>query len=176
MASNKMTDDDKDFMQYLFNTKAHKRKLWIEATENKDNFLEDYLEAAKEYERYRIQFALLSPINKDYDEDRPKPHVSHEAFMKARMAQTEYGHYGENNPPVPANDNADLVNNPPHYTQGDIECIDAIRAALGPEGFRHFLRGNIIKYNWRTDHKGGVQDIEKSRWYCDRLIGELRNQ
>ena len=27
----------------------------------------------------------------------------------------------------------DVVNHPSHYTQGDIECIDAIKAALGEE-------------------------------------------
>ena len=39
---------------------------------------------------------------------------------------------------------ADYVNNPPHYTHGNIECIDAIRAALGKEGFMAFCRGNSI--------------------------------
>ncbi len=71
-------------------------------------------------------------------------------------------------------DQIDLVNSPPHYTHGDIECIDAIRAALGPEGFAAFCRGNVIKYNFRCDHKGGVQDVEKARWYLDKLIDTMR--
>ena len=74
------------------------------------------------------------------------------------------------------NELQDMVNNPPHYTQGDIECIDAIRAALGPEGFKAFCRGNVIKYNWRCDHKNGVQDIEKARWYLTKVIEEERRQ
>lgn len=41
----------------------------------------------------------------------------------------------------------DEVNHPSHYTNGDIECIDAIRAALGKEGFIAYCRGNAIKYN-----------------------------
>ena len=40
----------------------------------------------------------------------------------------------------------DLVNHPPHYNQGDIECIDAIEAMLSPEEFIGYLRGNSFKY------------------------------
>ena len=40
---------------------------------------------------------------------------------------------------------ADYVNNPPHYTAGPIECIEAIRAALGKDGFIAFCRGNSFK-------------------------------
>jgi len=73
-------------------------------------------------------------------------------------------------------DQIDMVNSPPHYNQGDIECIDAIRSALGPEGFAAYCRGNIIKYNWRCDHKAGVQDVEKAQWYVDKLIDTMRTK
>lgn len=68
----------------------------------------------------------------------------------------------------------DLVNNPPHYTGGEIECIDAIKAALGPEGFIAFLRGQVIKYSWRMNLKGSPKvDAEKCQWYQNRLVDEL---
>ena len=51
----------------------------------------------------------------------------------------------------------------------DIECIDAIRAALGV-GFKEYLQGNILKYIWRHKYKNGVEDLNKARWYLDRLI------
>ena len=70
---------------------------------------------------------------------------------------------------------ADYVNNPPHYTAGTIECIDAIRAALGPEGFKAFCRGNSIKYLWRYNRKGGNEDLEKAIWYTNKLISENDN-
>ena len=44
----------------------------------------------------------------------------------------------------------DMVNNPDHYNQGDIECIDAIRAMLTDEEFIGYLRGNSLKYRWRS--------------------------
>ena len=49
----------------------------------------------------------------------------------------------------------DLVNHPLHYTDGAIECIDAIAAQLTPEEYRGYLKGNIAKYVWRERHKGG---------------------
>ncbi len=69
----------------------------------------------------------------------------------------------------------DFVNHPPHYKQGDIECIDAIKAALG-DGYKYYLQGSIIKYIWRFEHKeNAVQDLQKSSWYLDKLIAEIRN-
>lgn len=61
--------------------------------------------------------------------------------------------------------------NPDHYRNGDIECIDAIKAALG-SGFNSYLRGNILKYVWRYMDKGGIEDLKKARWYLNRLIAE----
>jgi hypothetical protein len=62
--------------------------------------------------------------------------------------------------------------NPSHYRQGGIECIDAMKVALGG-GFSGYLRGNTIKYLWRYDKKNGVEDLKKARWYLDRLIKEV---
>jgi len=66
----------------------------------------------------------------------------------------------------------DNVNHPAHYNQGGIECIDAIKAALG-DGFVSYLRGNCIKYLWRCEHKGGIEDLRKAAWYLDRAIKEM---
>ena len=68
----------------------------------------------------------------------------------------------------------DPVNHPQHYnTDGDIECIDSIRAMLGPEGFAAYCQGSAHKYIWRHEHKDNpVQDLEKAIWYLKRLIEE----
>lgn len=69
----------------------------------------------------------------------------------------------------------DPINHPPHYTQGGIECIDAIRAALGRDQFIGFLRGQVIKYQWRCGLKGDpAEDAGKARWYAARLEQELK--
>lgn len=67
----------------------------------------------------------------------------------------------------------DDVNHPDHYTQGGIECIDAIQAALTPEEWRGYLKGNCLKYIWRERLKGGSQSIEKAEWYIRRLLEEV---
>ena len=70
---------------------------------------------------------------------------------------------------TPADKEVDMVAHPPHYTQGGIECIDAIEAALTPEEFRGYVKGNVIKYVWRERHKGG-NSMAKAVWYLDRLL------
>lgn len=64
----------------------------------------------------------------------------------------------------------DEVNHPDHYTQGGIECIQCIEAAMKPEGFQDYCKGNIIKYLHRWRDKGGVQDLKKASVYLNWLI------
>ena len=40
---------------------------------------------------------------------------------------------------------ADMVNKPPHYNKGKVECLDYIRQQLGAN-FPSYLEGNVIKY------------------------------
>ena len=67
---------------------------------------------------------------------------------------------------------ADPVNHPVHYTQGGIETIDAIEAALTAEEFRGYCKGNALKYVWRERHKGQNESIKKAIWYLNRLVDE----
>lgn len=69
-------------------------------------------------------------------------------------------------------DEFDPVQRPAHYNQGGIECIDAIRAALGDDGFRAYCLGNVIKYSWRHAHKNGSQDRQKCAWYARMASGD----
>lgn len=67
---------------------------------------------------------------------------------------------------------ADPVNHPVHYTQGGIETIDAIEAALTADEFRGYCKGNALKYVWRERHKGQNESIKKAIWYLNRLVDE----
>lgn len=68
----------------------------------------------------------------------------------------------------------DMVNHPSHYTQGGIECIDAIKAAtVGKTGIEAVCVANVVKYLWRYEEKNGLEDVKKARWYLERLINEL---
>ena len=67
----------------------------------------------------------------------------------------------------------DTVNHPAHYTQGAVECIDALEASMTPEEFRGYLKGCQMKYLWRYRMKGGLEDLQKARWYLDKLISKV---
>lgn len=75
------------------------------------------------------------------------------------------------------NENNDPVNHPSHYTSGDVECIDAIRASMSHEAYCGYLKGNIMKYLWRYGQKGKpVEDLEKAHWYLVHLMEEVKNE
>ena len=71
--------------------------------------------------------------------------------------------------------------NPSHYRSGSIECIDSIKASMSREAFHGYLKGSVMKYLWRyedkhRDQQGGVvTDLEKCRWFLNRLIDENKN-
>lgn len=64
------------------------------------------------------------------------------------------------------------VDHPAHYNGGKIECIDAMEAAVSSikDPVAAMATRQVIKYLWRWPLKGGVQDLQKARWYLDRLI------
>ena len=59
----------------------------------------------------------------------------------------------------------DPVNHPKHYNAhpSGVECITVAE-------HMNFNVGNAIKYLWRSDHKNGLEDLKKARWYIDREI------
>jgi len=67
----------------------------------------------------------------------------------------------------------DPVNSPQHYASGAIECIEAIEASMSSEAFKGFLKGNVQKYIWRYEGKGGVESLQKAQWYLNRLIAAV---
>ena len=70
----------------------------------------------------------------------------------------------------------DMVNHPPHYNQGGVECIEYIKQVLGHDGFLAYLRGNVVKYNHRLLLKGKAgEDAGKLAWYASRLAKEIED-
>ncbi len=65
----------------------------------------------------------------------------------------------------------DPVQKPKHYNShpSGIQCIEITR-------HMNFNLGNAIKYLWRTDHKNGVQDLEKAVWYIQDEIARLKGE
>lgn len=70
----------------------------------------------------------------------------------------------------------DNVNHPSHYTQGKVECIDALESAtIGKSGIEAVCVANVIKYLWRYEEKNGVEDVKKAQFYLNRLLAALEN-
>lgn len=60
----------------------------------------------------------------------------------------------------------DMVNSPPHYRKGEMECIDAMIQVFGVEAVRTYARINAFKYMWRAPYKGRTaEDYSKALWY-----------
>ena len=62
----------------------------------------------------------------------------------------------------------DNVNSPPHYMAhpSSVECIEITE-------HMNFNLGNAMKYIWRSDHKGGLEDLKKAEYYIKREIARL---
>lgn len=66
---------------------------------------------------------------------------------------------------------------PGHYKTEGVEAIDAIRAALGHEGFIAYCRGQVMRYLWRLGKKDdALVEIGKAQvyaqWIKDTLDGK----
>lgn len=72
----------------------------------------------------------------------------------------------------------DNVNNPKHYAQDEIECIDVIlQQAKHLPGDEAALYANVQKYIWRYHSKdNAVEDLSKAQWYLNKLIEVVKNK
>jgi hypothetical protein len=104
---------------------------------------------------YQIKFNYKKQINK--------------AKAKAKVAAKVVP--PSTTPPLVAKKPNDIVNHPPHYTDGGIEVIDFIEA----KGLGYRL-GNVVKYVSRAKLKGNLlEDLRKAEWYLKREIEARTN-
>lgn len=71
--------------------------------------------------------------------------------------------------PEPEAEN-DVVNHPSHYTQGGIECIDAMESAFGAAQLAVYCKIAAFKYIWRCERKNGAEDVKKAIWYLNKFL------
>ena len=61
----------------------------------------------------------------------------------------------------------ETVNHPGHYQHpSGVECIDVVE-------HMNFNLGNAMKYIWRHENKGGIEDLRKAIWYISREIDRV---
>lgn len=57
------------------------------------------------------------------------------------------------------------------------ECIDIVDVMTeDKQGLEAFCTGNIVKYLYRYNKKGGVEDVKKAEWYFKKLIEVLEEK
>ena len=67
----------------------------------------------------------------------------------------------------------DMVNSPAHYSESEIECIDAMVAAFGIERVQDYAAIAAFKYIWRQNKKWNpIEDREKALWYMRFSTGD----
>ena len=89
--------------------------------------------------------------------------LRHVEYMRKRMKEEQANMQSDNI------EMSNMVDHPPHYNTASIETIDIIGSVTG-DGFEFYLQGNIMKYLCRYPYKNGVEDLEKARWYLNKLI------
>ena len=99
--------------------------------------------------------------------------TAYDYVYKNSEARLDGSHLKNEN--IKTDDNGpDMVNHPQHYTQGGIECIECIKAAVTNKvGIEAVCVANVIKYLFRYEEKNGVEDVRKAKWYIERLLKEL---
>jgi hypothetical protein len=69
----------------------------------------------------------------------------------------------------------DFINQPSHYHKNGIDVIAFSELQFSKEELKGFYRINILKYVTRYDRKNGKEDLEKARFYLDKLLELIRN-
>jgi hypothetical protein len=130
----------------------------------------DHLSKAIPVKKIKVPNERLPPkINpKPVDEIMNQP-TQVESF-ETRITPINEKTVEEINRHVNYNDN---VNSPKHYNSGDIECIDAIKASMTQSAFLGYCKGNVQKYMWRYEHKGGIESLQKAQWYLNKMIESM---
>lgn len=64
------------------------------------------------------------------------------------------------------------IEHPAHYNSLGVECsgcakpIECMDVVVAFD----FHLGNVIKYIWRHNHKNGIEDLKKAKYYLDDYI------
>jgi Protein of unknwon function (DUF3310) len=68
------------------------------------------------------------------------------------------------------------IDQPLHYTNSEnVECIEAIQAALGNQAFIDYCRGNAMKYMWRARLKDSLaNNVRKAQYYLAKILEVIK--
>lgn len=64
----------------------------------------------------------------------------------------------------------DVVNHPKHYENCSLECIEMMEIVFGSMAVINFCLCNAFKYIWGYKNKSGIVDLDKAKWYLNKVI------
>lgn len=59
---------------------------------------------------------------------------------------------------------------PDHYHKYGMDTLTFLEEGFPPEVVRSFCLGNVVKYSQRYKLKGGIEDLEKAKYYLEYLL------
>lgn len=59
---------------------------------------------------------------------------------------------------------------PDHYHKYGMDTLEFLEKGFPPEVVRSFCLGNVVKYSQRYKLKGGIEDLEKAKYYLEYLL------
>ena len=113
-------------------------------------------------DRKKLYYAILNKLENGFVLDLTKEET---AFLIERLKKPFQAKKTEN----------DVINKPLHYHKGGIDVLAFAKMKLPPDQYKGFCRINVLKYVTRYDLKGGIEDLEKARFYLNELI-EIEKQ
>ncbi len=87
------------------------------------------------------------------------PEQTHRAAFRAIYGYDPTPDTPETNDPI----------NPNHYKRYRLEMIDNMQNSMTHDEFIGWLKGNVMKYISRFQDKNGLTDLEKAKWYLNKL-------
>lgn len=139
-----------------------------EEVANKFKISKSYVYVIRSQMKKALTVNVSASSDKQVKPKRGRPRKQAVTLLDLHDLSAELQAINEANEINKANEALDMVNNPPHYTDGGIQTIDFIES----KGLGYHL-GNAVKYISRAGKKGtnqGLEDLRKARWYLDRAI------
>lgn len=93
-----------------------------------------------------------------------------ELINVTRVIALDYGLEDNTEITVEEKEKEEDVTNPEHYQTNAMECIDEMVVVFGKKAVINFCNLNAWKYRYRSDHKGGKDDLEKADWYLKKSL------
>lgn len=129
-----------------------------------DEVLEDGLKLNDQVLKLKKQIELQSQDHLALIERNRQLEIEN-AKLKAMLGDAQ-DDYAEQE----AASDTDMVNEPPHYMQHAMECIDEMVQVFGVEAVKSYCRCAAWKYRYRAPYKGKLEeDNNKADWYLKKL-------